>query len=662
MLRGKLLAILNSGSATNKRSLFKVCNNKPFVRILALQRSLGTRDPVFASRGRFFNTKASYKGAHQIFKHKGPKGPTKELLLTQASNSIERFMIHIKWPLMRNNRPFSTDDFSAFVSWFLMGHALWIILGTTTFVLVGTHIIYPLDWIRGLLRLMYPARQDDDDEISQSGKKKDDGLVAYLTNKVLSNGLGVDLEFNKGEVLPAFHDGKLRFKNLKVFTVNSEKQESDCNGEKYAFIGTINQMDVSLSFREWYEGRGLINELEIKGLQGKLYNFEKATTDTARKYDTSNWAPSIGHYGDIMHYQYDLAAHHEEELQLARRRQHENRALNTFLLGQKYELSNVKVLDSYVEMISPSRDTSLKISIFNGELPRVRGSMLLIDFFNASNVTGTINDSMFTIHKRQEHDRSGDENKMIRFKLNGINLGNLSEVNPILKLNWIANGNAEIIADIRLIDGNQTESSNTATDQYKSMSETLSKLLKSLLSETAFSPAYDKNSDNPERDEYTLLKSALAGIYQTFTSLNPDFKDKVENGEYLSSDYAMVNFKIKFYNLKASMPKQLPVSSSQLPFISLPNLRSLVAFINNMDHREAKELTIKTTAIEKLDELRNVNKITDTKVFDEIIYGIYEELQKIIKLDEKEVLERKSQLWSHSLASQLLLFGLGIIA
>lgn len=654
--------MVNKGFTINEGSLFKFRGNKPLFSILSLQRDLGTKDFAFTSKRRYFNSKACCKGAHQILKQKGPKGPTKELLLTQASNSIERFMIHIKWPLMRNNRPFSTDDFSAFVSWFLMGHALWISLGTTTFVLVGTHIIYPLDWIRSILKLMYPAKQDDDDESEQNTKRKDDGLVAYLTNMVLSNGLGVDFEFNKGEVLPTFHDGKLRFKNLKVSTVSSEKSESDSKDQKYTFTGTINQMDVSLSFREWYEGRGLINELEIKGLQGKLYNFEEATTDASRKYDKNNWTPSIGHYGDIMHYQYDLVAHHEEELRLARRRQHENRTLNIFLLDQKYEISNVKVLDSYVEMISPSRDTSLNISIFNGELPRVRGSMLLIDFFNASNVTGTINDSMFTIHKRQEHGRSGEENQVIRFKLNGINLGNLSEVNPILKLNWIANGNGEIIADIRLIDGHQTKSNNTTSDQYKSMSETLSKLLRSLLRETAFSPAYDKNSDNLEHDEHTLLKSALAGIYQTFTSLNPDFKDKVEKGESFSSDYAMVNFKIKFYNLKASMPKQLPVSSSQLPFISLPNLRSLVAFVNNMDHSEAKELTIKTTAIEKLDELRNVNKITDTKVFDEIIYGIYEELQKLIKLDEKKVLERKSQLWSHSLASQLLLFGLGIIA
>ena len=34
---------------------------------------------------------------------------------------------------IRSVRPFNADDISAFFSWFILGHVLWIILGTTTF-------------------------------------------------------------------------------------------------------------------------------------------------------------------------------------------------------------------------------------------------------------------------------------------------------------------------------------------------------------------------------------------------------------------------------------------------------------------------------------------------------------------------------------------------
>ncbi len=59
--------------------------------------------------------------------------PTKEELLAAANGFWSRLKIRFKWFSIRSARPFNVDEIGAFLSWFLLGHVLWIVLGTTTF-------------------------------------------------------------------------------------------------------------------------------------------------------------------------------------------------------------------------------------------------------------------------------------------------------------------------------------------------------------------------------------------------------------------------------------------------------------------------------------------------------------------------------------------------
>ena len=58
---------------------------------------------------------------------------SKEELLAAASSAWERMKIRFKWITIRQVRPYTFDEISAFLSALLVGHLLWIILGTTTF-------------------------------------------------------------------------------------------------------------------------------------------------------------------------------------------------------------------------------------------------------------------------------------------------------------------------------------------------------------------------------------------------------------------------------------------------------------------------------------------------------------------------------------------------
>jgi distribution and morphology protein 31 len=59
--------------------------------------------------------------------------PTKEELLAAATGFWSRLKVHFKWFSIRSVRPFNMDEIGAFFSWFVLGHVIWVIVGTTTF-------------------------------------------------------------------------------------------------------------------------------------------------------------------------------------------------------------------------------------------------------------------------------------------------------------------------------------------------------------------------------------------------------------------------------------------------------------------------------------------------------------------------------------------------
>lgn len=59
--------------------------------------------------------------------------PTKEELLAAATGFWSRLRVRFKWLTIRSSRPFNSDDLSAFFSWIIVGHVIWILVGTTTF-------------------------------------------------------------------------------------------------------------------------------------------------------------------------------------------------------------------------------------------------------------------------------------------------------------------------------------------------------------------------------------------------------------------------------------------------------------------------------------------------------------------------------------------------
>lgn len=64
---------------------------------------------------------------------KMPHRPTKEELLAATNGFFERLKVRFKWFSIRSMRPWNADEWGAFVSWIVLGHFVWILVGTTTF-------------------------------------------------------------------------------------------------------------------------------------------------------------------------------------------------------------------------------------------------------------------------------------------------------------------------------------------------------------------------------------------------------------------------------------------------------------------------------------------------------------------------------------------------
>ncbi|KAG0673020.1 Mitochondrial distribution and morphology protein 31, mitochondrial precursor, partial [Kluyveromyces marxianus] len=131
------------------------------------------------------------------------------------------------------------------------------------------------------------------------------------------------------------------------------------DGNYTQFDLTIDQVEISVSLSKWINGKGFLDEVTINGLRGvvdRTHVFWKENDD-ARNY------------------------------------------LNVHQPGD-FEISKFVMNDVLFTLYQPNGFRPFLVSIFNCELPQLRKHWLFFDFLNADNISGSYDNSMFTIHKK----------------------------------------------------------------------------------------------------------------------------------------------------------------------------------------------------------------------------------------------------------------------
>lgn len=351
--------------------------------------------------------------------------PTKQELLSTASGFLARLKIRSKWALTRSNRPFRADDYSAFFSWFVFAHIFWIIAGTTTFVSLGlaaVNTISAQEYLASKVGAYLTASSGVTVVFESAIVPQWKGGCITFSNVFVSRrpkSLALPAGVRKGTLLEATAEAAAKLLPLPSIgdksqaTHVSAAEDEDTNYTQ--FDVTIETVNVTLSFLKWWNGKGLLKDIELKGVRGVIdRTFVHWDPETAAR-DPLTFRHEA-HYGD-------------------------------------FELDSFKLEDLLVTVHQPNHFRPFTASIFSMDLPRLRKRMLFYDLLCANHISGSYDNSLITLHPKQSFSAStsisekGATKRETRFRMDGIAIDHINK-GAQGAMGWITEGTCDVLADI----------------------------------------------------------------------------------------------------------------------------------------------------------------------------------------------------------------------
>ncbi|WVF66215.1 hypothetical protein IAT40_000955 [Kwoniella sp. CBS 6097] len=348
-----------------------------------------------------------------------PHRPSKEELLEAASGWWQRLRIRIKWFTIRGWRRFNTDDLSAFASFFVVGNTLWILIGTTTFV---SAIFATLN---SLSLQEYVARWISD----------------YMTYNT-----GVTVIFESA-IVPRWGASTIVFKNVFISRRPAEQENvkptktatakppspipflsSAISPDTYLappmasetdnytmYDVNIDEVEVSLSFMRWLDGKGLVKDAKVKGVRG-VVDRRSVWWDTSKPLEPA----------DFRHQTYP----------------------------GDFEFESFHVEDALVTIYQPGGQRPFNFSIFNAVVGPLRKRWLFYDMMSAEGITGQFDNCLFSLHMPQKLGKTRDEGdlvkRMARFRIDGMPIEHAQYATGHTgPMSWITSGKLDAVLDIK---------------------------------------------------------------------------------------------------------------------------------------------------------------------------------------------------------------------
>lgn len=443
-------------------------------------------------------------------------------------------------------------------------------------------------------------------------------MVGKCIGKLLNTFLDdVDIKFQDA-LVPEWKKGCIRFNMVELKTPERDATvagDDDVQQANFAFDLKFHQIEMTISLHKWLFGNGLINDISVFGMRGD------ATIDYAYK----NRSP--------------------EELFI------------DWFSNKEYHLGKVKLNDSCVNVHDKQLGMNYRLSIYNLEMPQLRFEWMLTDFFNADVVTGAINHSLFTIHKRQhklaylndlEQDLSPWK-KITRLRLDSINVKDLG-LNKSNTFNWIEDGNLEIIADIML--PHENGEIETYEDRNKYVVLDLKFKFKDLRAHFPDeAPRLSTGEEIISLDELKPLISFINTQHGVFHSM--------ANIEKTNSVWNSPNVSI---NKRRSYPNVTITPSivrwTQDEDDSVPMNQEIIKFHDQPSHNN-NEIVLRCRIVKNVQELKNMVVFQETGAYDTLSMELYVDLIKMVEEWEYRKKSDWMKLWGTTVVSQLLLFGFG---
>ncbi|KAF3062028.1 Mitochondrial distribution and morphology protein 31 [Daldinia childiae] len=561
-----------------------------------------------------------------------PHRPTKEEFLAAANGFWERLKVRFKWFSIRSMRPWNIDEWGAFVSWFLFGHLVWILVGTTTFFSLGILFINTV--------------------FAQE-------TLAKWVGDYLTESAGVTVVFESA-IVPRWKDGVISFRNVFVSrrpgqVKSSVSKGSSSNAAAVAaaergtdketpapvevddgnytqFDLTLNAVNVTLSFVKWWNGRGLLKDVEIKGVRGVVDR------------TSVRWS---GEPTDPLSYRHE---HNPGD----------------------FEIDSFKLEDLLLTIHQPGGFRPFPVSIYSCELPQLRKQFLFYDFLAATHMSGSYDGSLFTIHPRQIHgvpagrehissDPLGEPDvwkKYSRIRIDGLKIDHLNRgvEGPF---GWIYEGNVDIVADIRFPADDDDGITKVMSEFYDRLEEAVTSnryirildLDKPRRQEEVIFNAPSHLESNEEANEVNGTTTPISppsnnNPTQTQSALLTSSASDEEPPRYLVMD-----LRIHLNDVKATVP----VFTSNLSYVNQALVRPIVAYIN----AKRTYIPISCRIVKRVSDFDGSWTIYDCGLMDDASAEMYTAFARDVEDQQSRVRRlKKVGFWTLSLAVHALFMGM----
>lgn len=401
------------------------------------------------------------------------------------------------------------------------------------------------------------------------------------------------------------------------------------DGNYTQFDVTLNTVNVTLSFVKWWNGKGLLKDVEIKGVRGVMDR-------THVKWNNQHVDP------------------------LSYRREHN---------PGDFEIDSFKMEDLLVTIHQPGGFRPFSVSIYSCELPQLRRQFLFYDFLSATHMSGSYDGSLFTIHPRQIHGvPSGREHvsdplgeldawkKFSRIRIDGLKIDHLNRgvEGPF---GWIYEGNVDIVSDIRFPAEDDDSIAKVMSEFYDKLEEAVTSnrylhiLDKPRRDEEVIfnAPNHLQSDDVPENAEPTTTHTPSEPVPksnqdETIVSTTEDTDDKPPR-------YLVMDLRIHLNDVKASVP----VFTSNLSYVNQALVRPIVAYIN------AKRTYIPITCriVKRASDFDGSWTIYDCGLMDDASAEVYTAFARDVEDQQSRVRRlKKVGFWTLSLAVHALFMGM----
>ncbi|PHH78058.1 hypothetical protein CDD82_3239 [Ophiocordyceps australis] len=539
-----------------------------------------------------------------------PHRPSKEELLQAANGFWQRLQVRFKWMSIRSMRPWNADEWGAFVSWFMIGHLVWILVGTTTFfslVIIFINTVFAQE------------------------------TLAKWVGDYLTQSAGVTVVFESA-IVPKWRDGVIAFRNVYVSRRPGQVKSSVSKGSSDAvaavaagfhshvatasdaeddgnytqFDVTIANVNVTLSFLNWWSGNGPLKDVEVNGVRGVVDR-------TSVRWPLEPMDP--------------LSFRHPHQ-------------------PGDFEIETFKLEDVLVTVHQPNGFRPFSVSIYSCELPQLRKRWLFYDFLSANHMSGSFDGSLFTIHPRQVHGISPNQGhgaaaslgesdawkKLSRLRMDGLKIDHLNRgvEGPF---GWIYEGNVDIVADIMFPVDSDQGITKVMSDFYDQLEDAVMTNRARLLQNTAkTAPAMLRSGHLSEASEQPSTQEQA---------------QEAANAEAEAEDrrFLIMDLRIHLNDVKAAVP----LFTRDMSYVNQALVRPIVAYIN----AKKTYIPISCRIVKRISNFDGSWTVFDCGLMNDASAETYEAFARDVENQQSRVRRfKKVGFWTLSLAVHALFMGM----